>query len=65
MNSNGANSQFTLTCISGFTAGPATTITWTRDSNLVAQGKLANISLRDIYVESNLYILLHKCRVIL
>ena len=45
MNSNGASSQFTLTCIS--TAGPATTVTWTKDSNLVAQGKLVNISLRD------------------
>ena len=27
---NGANPQFTLTCIS--TGGPATTVTWTRDS---------------------------------
>ena len=27
---NGASSQFTLTCIS--TGGPATTVTWTRDS---------------------------------
>ena len=28
---NGANPQFTLTCIS--TGGPATTVTWTRDSD--------------------------------
>ena len=30
---NGASPQFTLTCIS--TGGPATTVTWTRDSNTV------------------------------
>ena len=30
---NGANPQFTLTCIS--TGGPATTVTWTRDSIIV------------------------------
>ena len=30
VNLNGANSQFTLTCIS--TGGPATTVIWTRDS---------------------------------
>ena len=29
--------QFTLTCIS--TGGPATTVTWTRDSTPVAEGK--------------------------
>ena len=28
---NGASPQFTLTCI--FTGGPATTVTWTRDSS--------------------------------
>ena len=33
---NGANSQFTLTCIS--TGGPATTVTWTRDSDTVTEG---------------------------
>ena len=33
---NGASPQFTLTCIS--TGGPATTVTWTRDSDLVTQG---------------------------
>ena len=33
---NGASPQFTLTCIS--TGGPATTVTWTRDSELVTQG---------------------------
>ena len=30
---NGASPQFTLTCIS--TSGPATTVTWTRDSGEV------------------------------
>ena len=30
---NGASPQFILTCIS--TGGPATTVTWTRDSNTV------------------------------
>ena len=30
---NGASPQFTLTCIS--TGGPATTVTWTRDSEVV------------------------------
>ena len=33
---NGASPQFTLTCIS--TSGPATTVTWTRDSNSVTKG---------------------------
>ena len=33
---NGASPQFTLTCIS--TGGPATTITWTRDSDTVTEG---------------------------
>ena len=33
---NGANPQFTLTCIS--TGGPATTITWTRDSDTFTEG---------------------------
>ena len=33
---NGASPQFTLTCIS--TGGPATTVTWTRDSVTVAEG---------------------------
>ena len=33
---NGASSQFTLTCIS--TGGPATTVTWTRDSDTVTDG---------------------------
>ena len=35
-NLNGASPQFTLTCIS--TGGPATTVTWTRDSDTVAEG---------------------------
>ena len=33
---NGASPRFTLTCIS--TGGPATTVTWTRDSTTVAEG---------------------------
>ena len=33
---NGASLQFTLTCIS--TGGPATTVTWTRDSVTVTEG---------------------------
>ena len=33
---NGANPQFTLTCVS--TGGPATTVTWTRDSDTVTEG---------------------------
>ena len=33
---NGANPQFTLTCIS--TGGPATTVTWTRDSVNITEG---------------------------
>ena len=34
-NNNGASPQFTLTCIS--TGGPATTVTWTRDSTTVTE----------------------------
>ena len=33
---NGASPQFTLTCIS--TGGPATTVTWTKDSDNVTEG---------------------------
>ena len=33
---NGASPQFTLTCIS--TGGPATTVTWTRDSGNITEG---------------------------
>ena len=33
---NGASPQFTLTCIS--IGGPATTVTWTRDSTIVTEG---------------------------
>ena len=33
---NGASPQFTLTCIS--TGGPATTVTWIRDSVTVTEG---------------------------
>ena len=35
-NLNGDSPQFTLTCIS--TGGPATTVTWTRDSITVTEG---------------------------
>ena len=35
-NINGASPQFTLTCIT--TGGPATTVTWTRDSTTVTEG---------------------------
>ena len=35
-NLNGDSPQFTLTCIS--TGGPATTVTWTRDSETVSGG---------------------------
>ena len=35
-NLNGESPQFTLTCIS--TGGPATTVTWTRDSEAVSGG---------------------------
>ena len=33
---NGVNPQFTLTCIS--IGGPATTVTWTRDSDTITKG---------------------------
>ena len=33
---NGASPQFTLTCVSA--GGPATTVTWTRDSVTVTEG---------------------------
>ena len=33
---NGTNPQFTLTCMS--TGGPATTVTWIRDSDTVSEG---------------------------
>ena len=33
---NGTSPQFTLTCIS--TGGPATTVTWTRDSDTITEG---------------------------
>ena len=36
VNNIGASPQFTLTCIS--TGGPATTVTWTRDSTTVTEG---------------------------
>ena len=36
---NGASPQFTLTCIS--TGGPATTVSWTRNSDTVTKGKMS------------------------
>ena len=36
LNGGSPHSQFTLTCIS--TGGPATTVTWTRDSTTVTEG---------------------------
>ena len=38
---NGDSPQFTLTCIS--TGGPATTVTWTRDSTTVTEGTLQTV----------------------
>ena len=35
---SGHSPQFTLTCIS--TGGPATTVTWTRDSDVVTSGNM-------------------------
>ena len=37
---NGASPQFTLTCIS--TGGPATTVTWTRDSEMLTGSTALN-----------------------
>ena len=39
---NGASPQFTLTCIS--TGGPATTVTWTRDSGPAMGNKMTVLS---------------------
>ena len=36
LESDGTRTQFTLTCIS--TGGPATTVTWTRNSDTVTEG---------------------------
>ena len=36
LESDGTSTQFTLTCIS--TGGPATNVTWTRDSDTVTEG---------------------------
>ena len=38
---NGESPQFTLTCIS--TGGPATTVTWTRDSETVSEGNMTTV----------------------
>ena len=42
---NGASPQFTLTCIS--TGGPATTVTWTRDSATVTAGTVTVFNFND------------------
>ena len=42
---NGASPQFTLTCIS--TGGPATTVTWTRDSVTVTEGNQTALDNRE------------------
>ena len=43
---NGTTLQFTLTCIS--TGGPATNVTWTRDSEEVIEGSVTELSDREI-----------------
>ena len=40
-NFNKGSHQFTLTCIS--TGGPATTVTWTRDSETVSEGSMTTV----------------------
>ena len=42
---NGDSPQFTLTCIS--TGGPATTVTWTRDSETVSEGNMTMLDNRE------------------
>ena len=42
---NEENPQFTLTCIS--TGGPATTVTWTRDSETVSEGNMTVLDDRE------------------
>ena len=42
---NGESPQFTLTCVS--TGGPATTVTWTRDSVLVSEGNITVLDDRE------------------
>ena len=42
---NGESPQFTLTCTS--TGGPATTVTWTRDSETVSGGMFSNSTVLD------------------
>ena len=42
---NGESSQFTLTCIS--TGGPATIVTWTRDSETVSEGNVTVLDDRE------------------
>ena len=38
---NGNSAQFTLTCIS--TGGPATTVTWSRDSDTITEGNQTTV----------------------
>ena len=42
---SGKSPRFTLTCIS--TGGPATTVTWTRDSVLVSEGNMTVLDNRE------------------
>ena len=50
-NLNGDSPQFSLTCIS--TGGPATTVTWTRDSQTVSGGvSVLNDSLTAQYIHT-------------
>ena len=43
---DGQTIQFTLTCIS--TGGPATTVTWTRDSEEITEGSVTELNDREI-----------------
>ena len=45
LNGSGESPRFTLTCIS--TGGPATTVTWTRDSETVSEGNMTVLDDRE------------------
>ena len=47
---NGASPQFTLTCIS--TGGPATTVTWTRDSEMLNGSTVLNNATTAQYIHT-------------
>ena len=47
---NGASPQFTLTCIS--TGGPATTVTWTRDSEEVVGSTVLDNAVSATYIHT-------------